>query len=137
MARIFDVIEYANEMSEEIVHRFPDDTSIGDYRIGSNVIVRDGQTAVFFRDGQALDMFGPGIGCGFAGDSLFCHTLRLPPAHHLFHPDRAVTDQNTGLPISLPGADYCLVCVLRFLFLPAIRGGAPGPDRYRCTYPHD
>ncbi len=60
MARIFDVIEYANEMAEEIVHRFPDDSTIGDYRIGSNVIVRDGQTAVFFRDGQALDMFGPG-----------------------------------------------------------------------------
>lgn len=60
MARIFDVIEYANEMENEIVHRFPDDTSIGDYRIGTNVIVRDGQTAVFFRDGQALDTFGPG-----------------------------------------------------------------------------
>lgn len=60
MARIFDVIEYANEMENEIVHRFPDNTSIGDYRIGTNVIVRDGQTAVFFRDGQALDMFGPG-----------------------------------------------------------------------------
>ena len=60
MARIFDVIEYANEMTDEIVHRFPDNTSVGDYRVGSNVIVRDGQTAVFFRDGQALDMFGPG-----------------------------------------------------------------------------
>jgi excisionase family DNA binding protein len=60
MARIFDVIEYANEMTDEIVHRFPDDSSIGDYRIGSNVIVRDGQSAVFFRDGQALDTFGPG-----------------------------------------------------------------------------
>ncbi len=60
MARIFDVIEYANEMEDEIVHRFPDNTTIGDYRIGSNVIVRDGQTAVFFRDGQALDTFGPG-----------------------------------------------------------------------------
>lgn len=60
MARIFDVIEYANEMENEIVHRFPDDTSSGDYRLGSNVIVRDGQAAVFFRDGLALDMFGPG-----------------------------------------------------------------------------
>lgn len=60
MARIFDVIEYRNEMVDEIVHRFPDDSSIGDYRIGSNVIVRDGQAAVFFRDGLALDVFGPG-----------------------------------------------------------------------------
>jgi len=60
MARIFDVIEYPNEMAEEVVHRFPDATSSGDYRLGSNVIVRDGQAAVFFRDGLALDKFGPG-----------------------------------------------------------------------------
>ena len=61
MARIFDVIEYRNEMVDEIVHRFPDDSSIGDFRIGSQLIVRDGQAAVFFRNGQALDVFGPGM----------------------------------------------------------------------------
>jgi membrane protease subunit (stomatin/prohibitin family) len=60
MARIFDVIEYPNEMENEIVHRFPDNSSDGEYRLGSNVIVRSGQTAVFFRDGLALDTFGPG-----------------------------------------------------------------------------
>jgi excisionase family DNA binding protein len=60
MARIFDVIEYPNEMSDEIVHRFPDDSSIGDYRIGSQVIVREAQAAVFFRDGNALDVFKAG-----------------------------------------------------------------------------
>ena len=59
MARIFDVIEYPNEMENEIVHRFPE-KGIGDYRIGSQVIVRESQSAVFFRDGQALDVFGPG-----------------------------------------------------------------------------
>jgi len=59
MARIFDVIEYPNEMREELVHRFPEQGS-GDFRIGSQVIVRESQTAVFFRDGQALDQFGPG-----------------------------------------------------------------------------
>ena len=42
MARIFDVIEYANEMSDEIVHRFPEE-GIGDYRIGSQVIVLERQ----------------------------------------------------------------------------------------------
>ena len=59
MARIFDVIEYPNEMRDEIVHRFPE-TGIGDFRIGSQVIVRESQTAVFFRDGQALDVFRAG-----------------------------------------------------------------------------
>ena len=59
MARIFDVIEYPNEMRGEIVHRFPE-TGIGDYRIGSQVIVREAQAAVFFRDGNALDVFNAG-----------------------------------------------------------------------------
>ncbi len=59
MARIFDVIEYPDEMADEIVHRFPEE-GIGDFRIGSQVIVRESQAAVFFRDGNALDVFGPG-----------------------------------------------------------------------------
>jgi len=59
MARIFDVIEYPNEMKGEIVHRFPE-SGIGDYRIGSQVIVREAQSVVFFRDGQALDVFKAG-----------------------------------------------------------------------------
>ncbi len=59
MARIFDVVEYPNEMNEELVHRFPE-TGIADLRIGSQVIVRESQRVVFVRDGQALDSFGPG-----------------------------------------------------------------------------
>ena len=59
MARIFDVIEYASEMADEIVRRFPE-TGAGDFRIGSQVIVRESQRAVFARDGKALDVFGPG-----------------------------------------------------------------------------
>jgi excisionase family DNA binding protein len=59
MARIFDVVEYPNEMVGEIVHRFPE-TGAGDFRIGSQVIVREAQNVVFFRDGNALDVFGPG-----------------------------------------------------------------------------
>ncbi|HLO14868.1 MAG TPA: SPFH domain-containing protein [Anaerolineales bacterium] len=59
MARIFDVIEYPSEMQGEIVHRFPE-AGIGDFRIGSQVIVREAQAAVFFRDGNALDVFRAG-----------------------------------------------------------------------------
>ncbi len=59
MARIFDVIEYPDEMRDEIVHRFPE-SGPGNFRIGSQVIVRESQSAVFFRDGNALDVFGPG-----------------------------------------------------------------------------
>lgn len=59
MARIFDVVEYPSEMADELVHRFPEQ-GIADLRIGSQVIVRESQRAVFFRDGRALDSFGPG-----------------------------------------------------------------------------
>ena len=59
MARIFDVVEYPKEMKDEIVHRFPE-SGPADLRIGSQVIVREGQNVVFMRDGKALDVFGPG-----------------------------------------------------------------------------
>jgi len=59
MARIFDVVEYANEMKDEIVRRFPE-TGVADLRIGSQVIVRESQRVIFYRDGKALDEFGPG-----------------------------------------------------------------------------
>ena len=36
------------------------ESGAGDFRIGSQVVVRESQTAVFYRDGKALDTFGPG-----------------------------------------------------------------------------
>jgi membrane protease subunit (stomatin/prohibitin family) len=59
MARIFDVVEYPSEMADELVHRFPE-SGVADLRFGSQVIVRESQAAVFFRDGRALDVLGPG-----------------------------------------------------------------------------
>ncbi len=59
MARIFDVIEYPDEMRNELVHRFPE-SGPGNFRIGSQLIVRESQAAVFFREGRALDTFGAG-----------------------------------------------------------------------------
>lgn len=59
MARVFDIIEYPDEMRNELVHRFPE-SGPGNFRIGSQIIVRESQAAVFFREGRALDTFGPG-----------------------------------------------------------------------------
>jgi excisionase family DNA binding protein len=59
MARVSDVIQLTGERPNELVRRFPEH-GMGDFRIGSQLIVREGQTAVFFRDGKALDAFGPG-----------------------------------------------------------------------------
>lgn len=106
MARIFDVVEYPNEMRNEIVHRFPE-TGPGDFRIGSQVIVRESQTAVFFRDGNALDVFGPGrhtivtanipLLIDKIGRTLFSD--RTPfPAEVYFVSMREFTDQKWGTP---------------------------------------
>ena len=59
MARVFDVIEYPNAMRNEMVHRIPEQGS-GDFHIGSQLVVRESQAAVFVRDGQALDTFSAG-----------------------------------------------------------------------------
>jgi excisionase family DNA binding protein len=59
MARIIDVIEVANQHPDEMVRRMPE-YGAGDFRFGSQVIVREFQQAVFFRDGKAYDAFGPG-----------------------------------------------------------------------------
>jgi len=59
MARIFDIVEFFDETGRQMVHRLPEHGS-GDFRLGSQLIVRESQAAVFFRDGKTLDTFGPG-----------------------------------------------------------------------------
>lgn len=57
--RIFDIIEAPDQGPNQMVYRVPSSGS-GDFRTGSQVVVRENQNAVFFRDGKALDTFGPG-----------------------------------------------------------------------------
>jgi excisionase family DNA binding protein len=59
MPRIIDVIEAPNQGANEMVKRVPEYGS-GDFRLGSQVIVRESQRAVFYRDGKSLDEFDPG-----------------------------------------------------------------------------
>lgn len=59
MAKIIDVVQFLDETGREIVHREPPDGP-GSFYLGSQVIVRESQTAVFFRDGKSLDVLGPG-----------------------------------------------------------------------------
>ncbi|MCC6168786.1 MAG: SPFH domain-containing protein [Caldilineaceae bacterium] len=59
MARIIDVIEAPNQGPNELVARVPEVGS-GDFRLGSQVIVRESQRAIFYRDGKSLDVFPPG-----------------------------------------------------------------------------
>ena len=59
MPRIIDVVEAPNQGANEMVHRIPEVGS-GDFRLGSQVIVRESQAAVFYRDGKSLDTFAAG-----------------------------------------------------------------------------
>ena len=56
---ILEVIEHLDPTGQEIVHRVPEGGS-GEIVLGSQCIVRENQVAIFFRDGRALDMLGPG-----------------------------------------------------------------------------
>src|SRR4030042_4890045 len=56
---LMQLIEYVDEEGQEMVHRIPEKGS-GEFQIGSQLIVRESQWAVFFRDGKAYDVFEGG-----------------------------------------------------------------------------
>jgi membrane protease subunit (stomatin/prohibitin family) len=59
MARIIDVVEWADQGPNDIVQREPGQGQ-GDIRLGSQLIVRPSQVAMFVRDGKVLDVFTEG-----------------------------------------------------------------------------
>ena len=54
-----DVIEYQDPTNRSVVKRIPE-SGAGDVPYGATLIVHQNQEAVFFRDGRAMDVFGPG-----------------------------------------------------------------------------
>jgi len=59
MTEFLSVIEWFDQTGKEIIHRIPQEGS-ADTKFGSQVIVRENQAAIFFRDGKGLDVLGPG-----------------------------------------------------------------------------
>ena len=53
---IIEKVSWDNARAEDIAYRFPNLS----LKYGSQVVVRENQWAVFFRDGKAYDVFGPG-----------------------------------------------------------------------------
>lgn len=102
---VIDLIQVPDERADEIVHRVPESGS-GEFRLGSQLVVRENQRAVFFRDGKALDVFEPGrhtistnnvpllttlVGLPFGGKSPFT-------AEVYFVSMREFTDMKWGTP---------------------------------------
>ncbi len=59
MARIFDRVAIETWLRDEMVQKFPRG-GLGDIRMGSQVIVNPGETAVFVRGGEPMGTFEPG-----------------------------------------------------------------------------
>ena len=66
------VIKYEGD-NETLVWKHP----IEDFNLGSQLIVHESQEAIFFRDGQALDLFGAG--------RYTLETQQLPLLEKLYH----------------------------------------------------
>jgi membrane protease subunit (stomatin/prohibitin family) len=59
MAQTLEVLEHHDPTGEQIVYRFPQDGS-AEIKLGAQLVVHESQEAVLYRDGKALDVFGPG-----------------------------------------------------------------------------
>jgi membrane protease subunit (stomatin/prohibitin family) len=120
---ILDLIQLPNQYPDEVVRRVPE-SGAGEFRLGSQLVVREDQRAVFMRDGKALDVFGPGrhtistnniplltslIGIPFGGDSPFT-------AEVYFVSMREFTDMKWGTlqPMTYRDADFGMVRLRAF-----------------------
>lgn len=59
MSVFLEVLEHYDPTGEEIAFRYPPEGS-ADIKFGAQLVVHEAQEAVFYRDGRALDVFGPG-----------------------------------------------------------------------------
>jgi len=59
VSEFIEVLEWVDDTGEEMVHRVPQEGT-GAIKFGAQLVVNENQAAVFFRDGRALDVLGPG-----------------------------------------------------------------------------
>ena len=59
MSLLMEIIEWLDPAGDEMIHRIPQDGS-ADFKLGAQLIVRDSQMAIFFKNGHAADSFTTG-----------------------------------------------------------------------------
>jgi membrane protease subunit (stomatin/prohibitin family) len=59
VSEFIEVLEWVDHTGTEMVHRIPPEGT-GEIKFGAQLVVNENQAAVFFRDGRALDVLGPG-----------------------------------------------------------------------------
>ncbi len=59
MSIAIEVLEWLDPTGDEMIHRIPQEGS-ADFKLGAQLVVRDSQMAIFFRDGHAADSFSTG-----------------------------------------------------------------------------
>lgn len=100
------VIKYEGD-NETLVWKHP----IEDFNFGSQLIVHESQEAIFFRDGQALDLFGPG--------RYTLETQQLPILEKLY-----------SLPTDTEGTFHSEVYFINKTVQMAIKWGTPDKIRF-------
>jgi membrane protease subunit (stomatin/prohibitin family) len=59
MAVMMEILEWVDMSATDMIHRVPEKGSL-DIKAGAQLIVRDSQSAVFFKSGKGYDVLGPG-----------------------------------------------------------------------------
>lgn len=119
---LIDVIEWLDDSRDTMVYRFP--RYENEIKMGAKLIVREGQSAIFVREGKVADVFGPGtftletqnlpILSTLAG---WAHGFRSPfKAEVYFVATRQFTDMKWGTqnPIILRDPEFGAVRVRAF-----------------------